>query len=81
VACRERDDCREFSVSDNGPGIDPRYHDRIFQIFQTLASRDEHESTGIGLALVKKIVSLFGGDVWIESEVGNGSTFYFTVPK
>jgi PAS domain S-box-containing protein len=81
VACIERDGFHVFSGSDNGPGVDPRYHDKIFQIFQTLAPRDEHESTGIGLALVKKIVSLFGGDIRIESEVGNGSTFYFTVSK
>ena len=71
----------EFCVSDDGPGIDPRYHDKIFQIFQTLVPKDEYESTGIGLSLVKKIVNIFGGDVRIESEVGNGSKFYFTIPK
>lgn len=71
----------EFSVSDNGPGIDVRHHKRIFQLFQTLAPRDKVESTGVGLALVKKIVELYGGKVWLESEAGVGSTFYFTLPK
>jgi len=71
----------QFSVIDNGPGIDPRYHDKIFQIFQTLTPRDEYESTGIGLSLVKKIIELVGGDIWIESLPGSGSRFNFTIPK
>jgi two-component system sensor kinase FixL len=71
-----------FSVADNGPGIDSKYHEKIFQIFQTLASRDERESTGIGLAIVKKIVEeLYQGKIWVESEIGKGSTFWFTLPK
>ena len=76
-----------FSVSDNGPGIKEKYHNKIFQMFQTLAPRDkaagatEVESTGVGLALVKKIVDTWGGRVWVESTVGEGSTFYFTLPK
>ncbi|MBC8263649.1 MAG: HAMP domain-containing protein [Anaerolineales bacterium] len=70
-----------FSVADNGPGIEEKYYDRVFQMFQTLAPRDELESTGVGLALVKKIVETWGGSVWLESEVGEGSTFYFTLPK
>jgi PAS domain S-box-containing protein len=72
----------KFRVEDNGPGIDRRHYDRIFQIFQTLNSRDEQESTGIGLTVVKKIVEVsLKGKIWIESEPGQGSTFYFTIPR
>ncbi|MBN2115857.1 MAG: GHKL domain-containing protein, partial [Anaerolineales bacterium] len=81
IGCEETGAEWQFSVADNGPGIDPKYHDKIFQIFQTLKPRDEVESSGIGLSIVKKIVNLYGGKVWIESTVGQGSTFYFTVPK
>lgn len=81
VGCADEGAYWKFSVSDNGPGIDKRYHDKIFQIFQTLTPRDEHESTGIGLTLVKKIIGLYGGSVWVESEEGTGSTFFFTLPK
>ncbi|GAK50823.1 multi-sensor signal transduction histidine kinase [Candidatus Moduliflexus flocculans] len=70
-----------FCVTDNGPGIDAKYQDKIFQTFQTLHPRDEVESTGIGLAIVKKIVESAGGRVWVKSEVGKGSAFYFTWPK
>ena len=70
-----------FSVSDNGPGIDSQYHDKIFQIFQTLSPRDEHEASGVGLTLVKKIIEQYGGAIWLTSEPGRGSTFYFTLPK
>lgn len=71
----------KFHVRDNGMGISPRYHDRIFDIFQTLSPRDEVESTGIGLTIVKKIVTHVGGLVWVESEPKKGSTFYFTWPR
>jgi signal transduction histidine kinase len=71
----------QFSVSDNGPGIERKYFDKIFQIFQTLAPRDEIESTGVGLTLVKKIIELYGGKIWVESEVGAGSKFIFELPK
>ena len=70
-----------FSITDNGPGIDAKYHHKIFEVFQTLQPRDEHESMGIGLALVKKIVEFHKGNVWVESEVGKGSTFLVTIAK
>lgn len=70
-----------FFVEDNGPGIPKEHFDRIFQIFQTLHPRDEVESTGIGLSIVKKVVELHHGHVWLESEVGKGSTFFFSIPK
>ena len=62
------------------PGIDSKYFEKIFQIFQTLAARDDVDSTGVGLSLVKKIVEMYGGRVWVESELGKGATFLFTLP-
>ena len=69
-----------FWVKDNGPGIDEKYHDKIFKIFQTLRPRDEVEATGVGLSIVKKTLNLFGGNIWIESTVGEGTSFLFTIP-
>jgi len=71
----------EFAVADDGPGIAPQYHEKVFAIFQTLHARDIVENTGIGLALVKKIVESQGGRIRLESEEGQGATFYFTWPK
>ena len=73
--------CWQFSVVDNGPGIEERHFERIFKMFQTLAANDETDSTGVGLALVKRIVESAGGRVWVESHPGEGSAFQFTWPK
>jgi light-regulated signal transduction histidine kinase (bacteriophytochrome) len=81
IGCEDEGMQWKFSIADNGPGIDRQYHEKIFQIFQTLTPRDEHESSGVGLTLVKKIIEQYDGSIWVVSEQGNGSTFYFTLPK
>jgi PAS domain S-box-containing protein len=81
ISCVENEFDYAFCVSDNGPGIDKEFHEKVFVIFQTLQSRDKIESTGVGLAIVKKIVEDKGGRVWVESSLGHGASFYFSWPK
>ena len=80
VSATDNGDAIQFSVRDNGIGIDPRYHEQIFGVFKRLHGR-EFPGTGIGLAISKRIVEQHGGRIWVESELGQGATFYFTVPK
>lgn len=81
IGCVEEDGFWKIHVADNGPGIEEKYFAKIFQIFQTLNPRDQVESTGVGLTVVKKIVEMYGGKVWVESKIGEGTTFLFTLPK
>jgi len=81
VACLEENGFWKFSVVDNGPGINRKYFKKIFKIFQMLSPTDKTESTGIGLSIAKKIVKMNAGRIWVESNPGEGSTFYFTLPK
>ncbi|MCE7984389.1 MAG: PAS domain S-box protein [Caldilinea sp. CFX5] len=81
VAAYEEGAWLHFTVSDDGPGIDPQFHDRIFDIFQTLKPRDQVEGSGMGLAIVKKAIELVGGTITVDSSVGAGATFHFTWPK
>jgi PAS domain S-box-containing protein len=81
VSWRDAGHMYAFSITDNGPGIEPEYHERIFGIFQTLESRDRVEGTGIGLSVVKKTVELHGGSITVDSALGEGATFTFDWPK
>jgi len=81
IEVKEDGDSVLFSIEDNGPGIDPAYHGKIFDLFQTLRSDEGYESTGIGLPVARKMVEESGGSMWVESKPGSGSVFYFSLPK
>lgn len=81
ISCYEKADVWQFGVSDNGSGIEAKHFDKVFQMFQMLSPSDQTESTGIGLAMIKKIVENEGGQVWVEAGPEKGSIFYFTLPK
>ena len=81
VSSRDLDDKWELCVADNGVGIAPKYQAKVFQIFQMLKPKDETDSTGVGLSLLKKITHNWGGDIWIKSKENEGCQFYFTIPK
>jgi two-component system sensor kinase FixL len=81
VGCVEQDGFWKFSIADNGPGIEEKNFEKIFKMFQALSVSEEFEGTGVGLTVAKKIVELYGGNIWVESQIGKGSTFYFTLPK
>ncbi len=79
IDCTVKESFWQFSISDNGIGIDEKYHDKIFEVFQRLNTRDEYSGTGIGLATCKKIIKDHNGKVWLKSGLNKGTTFYFTL--
>jgi len=80
AGCAVQGDYYEFFVKDNGPGIEQQYFDKIFEIFQRLGKKEDHEGTGAGLTIVKKIIEMHNGKIWVDSKVGEYTAFYFTIP-
>ena len=81
VGCVEQDGFWKFSIADNGPGIEKKYFEKIFKLFQTFPASFYFAGSGVGLTVAKKIVELYEGKIWVESKVGEGSSFLFTLPK
>jgi len=81
IGCRDKNPFYEFYIKDNGPGIEERYFNKVFEIFQRLGKREDHEGTGAGLTIAKKVVEMHKGRIWLESKVGEGTTFYFTISQ
>jgi light-regulated signal transduction histidine kinase (bacteriophytochrome) len=81
ISSKNEGDNFTFFIKDEGIGIESQYFDRIFLIFQRLNPRDQYEGTGIGLAICKRIIERHEGKIWLESEPGKGTTFYFSIPK
>ncbi len=80
ITCTKQHEMYQFSVADNGIGIEMQYHDRVFIVFQRLHSAKDYPGSGIGLSICKRIVERHGGTIWFESTVNEGTTFYFTIP-
>jgi light-regulated signal transduction histidine kinase (bacteriophytochrome) len=80
ITCTKQHEMYQFSVADNGIGIEMQYHDRVFIVFQRLHSAKDYPGTGIGLSICKRIIERHGGTIWFESTVNQGTTFYFTIP-
>jgi light-regulated signal transduction histidine kinase (bacteriophytochrome) len=81
ISCLEEGGFWKFSVADNGPGIDEKHFERIFEMFQCLSIKTKHKGNGVGLTVVKKIIESYGGKIWLESKIDKGATFFFTLPR